>query len=175
MIFESTRLYTREMAASDLRALSRILQDPQTMYAYEHSFSDEETIEWLDGQIDRYRKDGHGLWALIHKDTDEMIGQCGLTYQDFAGESVLEIGYLLRRDCWHQGFAVEAAKATKKYAFESLDVDEVYSIIRDNNIASMNVAIRNGMTIKGRFTRHYYGMDMPHYGFSIGRAEYLAE
>lgn len=175
MIFESPRLYTREMVASDLRALSRILQDPQTMYAYEHAFSDEETIEWFDRQIDRYRKDGHGLWALIHKDTDEMIGQCGLTYQDFAGESVLEIGYLLRRDCWHQGFAVEAANAAKKYAFASLDVDEVYSIVRDNNIASMNVAIRNGMTIKGRFIRHYYGVDMPHYGFSIRRAEYLAE
>ena len=68
------------------------------MYAYEHAFSDEEAWEWLDRQIARYQTDGFGLWAVILKETGQMIGQCGLTWQDFNGKQVLEVGYLLRKD-----------------------------------------------------------------------------
>ena len=49
------------------------------MYAYEGAFSDEEVQEWLDRQVSRYQKWNFGLWAVILKETDEMIGQCGLT------------------------------------------------------------------------------------------------
>ncbi len=49
------------------------------MYAYEGAFSNEEVQEWLDRQISCYEKWNFGLWAVILKDTDEMIGQCGLT------------------------------------------------------------------------------------------------
>ena len=55
-----------------------------------------------------------------------------------------------------------AAIACKEYAFSVLGLNTVYSIIRDNNIASQNVAKRNGMTVCGRIVKHYYGMDMPH-------------
>lgn len=41
----------------------------------------------------------------------------------------------------------------KKFAFEELEVEEIVAIIRDTNIASMNVAIRNGMQIKKRFIK----------------------
>lgn len=69
------------------------------------------------------------------------------------------------------GYATEAAIACKEYAFGRLEAKEVYSIIRDSNIASQNVAIRNGMTICGTFAKHYYGMDMSHLVFSIRRAK----
>ncbi|GAB2539744.1 GNAT family N-acetyltransferase [Gracilibacillus alcaliphilus] len=175
IIFETERLYTREMDHSDYQRLADILQDPEVMHAYEHAFNDEEVLSWLHNQLDRYKQDGHGLWALILKETSDMIGQCGLTYQHFQGESVLEIGYLLRQDCWHQGYAIEAAQAAKRYAFLQLGCKEVYSIIRDSNIASMNVAIKNGMKVRGRDIRHYYGVDMPHFGFSIRKDEFLGE
>ena len=81
MIFETERLYLREMNQSDFKALSKILQDEETMYAYEGAFNDEEVQEWLDRQISRYHKWDFGLWAVVLKETDEMIGQCGLTMQ----------------------------------------------------------------------------------------------
>ena len=96
-----------------------------------------------------------------------MIGQCGLTMQPWKDENVLEIGYLFERTYWHKGYAIEAAKACKKYAFEILKADEVCSIIRDTNIASQKVAIRNGMTIKDVWTKHYRGVDMPHYRYVV--------
>lgn len=53
-------------------------------------------------------------------------------------------------------------------------MDEVFCQVRDNNIASMNVAIRIGMTIRSRFTKHYRGVDMPHYAFSVQRGSRFA-
>ena len=122
MILETERLYLREMEQTDFEALCRILQDEDTMYAYEGAFNNDEVHEWLDRQIARYQK-----WGF------------------------------------------ESAKACKKYAFETLDATEVCSIIRDTNVASQNVAIRNGMVIKDTWMKHYRGIDMPHYRYVVYR------
>nr|WP_312578027.1 GNAT family N-acetyltransferase [Sedimentibacter sp.] len=167
MILETKRLYLREMKQSDFSSLCKILQDKDVMYAYEHAFDDDEVQKWLDQQIKRYNDHGFGLWAVILKETDEMIGQCGLSMQDCNGRQVLEVGYLFQKTFWHKGYAIEAAIACKEYAFKILNADEIFSIIRDTNIASQNVAKRNGMTVTDRFIKHYYGVDMPHLVFSV--------
>lgn len=167
MIMETKRLIFREMTKEDFQPLCKILQDADVMYAYEHAFSDEEVQDWLERQIQRYKIFGFGLWAVISKDNNEMIGQCGLTMQDYKDKQVLEIGYLFQKAFWHCGYAWEAATACKEYAFKILGVDEVYSIIRDNNTASQKVALRNGMTVKDSLIKHYYNMDMLHYVFSV--------
>lgn len=165
-IFETKRLILRKMTHDDYPALSAILQDETAMYAYEHAFGDEETKEWLERQIRRYREDGFGLWAVVLKEAGKMIGQCGLSWQEAEGEMLPEIGYLFNRQYWHNGYAAEAAAGCKLYAFETLGFNEVYSIIRDINLPSINVAIRNGMLARRRFVKHYWGVDMPHIVFS---------
>lgn len=161
-IITTQRLYLRQMAQTDYVALCKILQDKDVMYAYEHAFTGEEAQEWLDRQIKRYTYYGFGLWAVILKESNEMIGQCGLTMQDCDNRQVLEVGYLFNKAFWHKGYATEAAIACKNYAFQTLNAKEVYSIIRDNNLPSQNVAKRNGMTQVSSFTKHYYNIDMPH-------------
>ena len=89
--------------------------------------------------------------------------------QDWNGREVPEIGYHLRRDKWGQGFATEGAIACRAYGFQALGFPEVFSIIRDNNFPSQRVAIRNGMSVRGAFVKHYRGMDMPHLVFSVRR------
>ena len=165
MIFETERLYLRELNQTDFKSLCKILRDKEAMYSYEGAVSDIEVHEWLDRQIFHYQKWGFGLWAVILKKTDELIGQCGLTMQMWKDKEVLEIGYLFQRRYWHKGYAVEAAKACKKYAFEILNADEVCSIIRDTNTASQNESVRNGMIAADSWTKHYRGVDMPHYRY----------
>lgn len=169
MILETERLYLREMKQSDFHSLCKTLQDEKAMYAYEGAFCDIEVQEWLDRQMRRYQKWHFGLWAAVLKETNEMIGQCGLTMQPWKNEEVLEIGYLFERQYWNKGYATEAAQACKKYAFEVLKADEVCSIIRDTNIASQKVAVKNGMTMVDTWVKHYRGIDMPHYRFVVRR------
>lgn len=166
-IIETDRLIFREMTQTDLPALKAILQDERVMYAYEGSFNDEETMSWLNRQLDRYQKYGFGLWALILKETGKMIGQCGITMQPYKDKEIAEIGYLLAHKYWHNGYATEAAEGCREYGFNTLHLTELYSIIRDTNLASQNVAIRNGMRPFDTEVRHYRGIHMPHLIFRV--------
>ena len=125
MIFETRRLLLRELGQPDFPDLAGMLQDPEVVYAYEHDFTDEDVQEWLDRQRTRYVKDGFGLWAVVLKETGEMIGQAGLTMQPYRDHEVLEIGYLLKRRFWHCGYAREAAEGCKNYAFGQLRREKV--------------------------------------------------
>ena len=106
---------------------------------------------------------------VVEKGSGELIGQCGITYQEYNGGWVPEVGYLFRKEFWHKGFATEAAIACKEYAFQVLDFDDVYSIIRDSNVASQNVARRNGMSEVDILIKYYRGVEMPHIVFRASR------
>ena len=165
---QTERLLLREMGEADLPVLRAILQDPQVMTAYEGPFSEAEVRAWLDRQLRRYEETGAGLWAVVRRDTGEMIGQCGLTWQDVGGEApVLEVGYLFLRAHWHQGFATEAARACRDWAFSVLRAPRVHSVIRDTNVASQRVAQRNGMAVVDRLVKHYRGVEMPHLLYAV--------
>jgi RimJ/RimL family protein N-acetyltransferase len=170
-VVETERLILREMIFEDLPALREIVQDEQTMYAWNGAWNEAETVEGLEKQLNSYSENGFGRWAVDLKGTGRTIGICGLMWQDTDSDRVLEIGYLFNRAFWHNGFAAEASVACRKHAFDVLDYDEVFSLIRDNNYASMNVAIRCGMFVRDRYTKNYKGEDMPHYIFSVRKKE----
>lgn len=166
------RLIIRRLGREDWKNLATILQDEDAMYAYEHAFSDDEVSAWLDRQLLRYEKDsGLGLLGVVRREDGQFVGQCGLTLQNVRGQAVPEIGYLLVRKHWHQGYATEAAMAVRDYAFSTLGLSEVWSIIRENNFASQAVARRLGMEPVDEIVKHYYGMDMRHICFRVRRPE----
>ena len=168
-IIETERLALRELNIDDLLATWEIVCDEQTMYAWNGAWTDEENLEGLQKQINSYSENGFGRWAVVLKETEKVIGICGLMWCDSDKERVLEIGYLFNRAFWHKGYATEAAIACKKYAFDILGYNEVFSIIKDNNYSAMNVAIRNGMLVRGSFIKHYKGVDMLNFIFSVRR------
>jgi RimJ/RimL family protein N-acetyltransferase len=75
------------------------------------------------------------------------VGDCGLTIQDVEGERMVEVGYHLIRSHWHQGLATEAARASCRYAFDTLSVDFVIALVRAENRPSAGVAKRIGMRV----------------------------
>lgn len=169
MILETERLILREMTQDDLPALQGILQDEETMYAYNGAFDEAETQAWLDRQLSRYAQYGFGLWSVVLKESGGMIGQCGLTMQPWRDDEVLEVGYLFNRAFWHHGYATEAARGCMEYAFDRLGAREVCSIIRETNLPSRRVAERNGMTVRDSWVKHYRGIDMPHMRYCAAR------
>lgn len=120
MILETERLMLREMTQSDFDDLAEMLCDPEVMYAYERDFSEEDVGQWLDNQLSRYKKYGFGMWSVILKQSGNMIGQAGITMQPYKDGELHEIGYLFKKAFWHNGYATEAARALKNYAFQTL-------------------------------------------------------
>jgi len=167
------RLRLRELTPADRPALAAILQDPETMVAYEGPFSDAEVDAWLTKTLRRYAEDGFGHWAVELAPTDAVIGQCGLTMQNIEGDLLPEVGYLFNRRFWHYGYATEAARASLTYGFGDLGLPRVYCQIRDTNTASQAVALRLGMKEIRRFTKHYRGAIIPHILYAIDQADWV--
>jgi RimJ/RimL family protein N-acetyltransferase len=146
-ILETDRLILREFSPEDANALVRILSDPETMRYYPAPYDRTGVEQWIARNRERCKNDGVGLWAMLLKSTGELIGDCGITKQEVEGEYLYEIGYHLRRDCWGQGMAAEAARACRDWGFQHLKTDRLISLIRPENGPSQRVAQRNGMTI----------------------------
>ena len=151
MLLETKRLLLREMIPDDFQALLRVLGDPETMWHYPYTFDGQHVRDWIARNMNRYRKDGFGLWAVCLKDTGEMIGDCGLTLQCINGETLPEIGFHIRRDCQRRGYAKEAAGAVLQWALRHTAFPAFYSYCKSDNTASYKTAEAIGM----RFDREY--------------------
>ena len=151
MRLETERLFLREMVRDDYGALCAVLADPDIMRHYPYSFDEQRVRGWIERNMTRYRENGFGLWAVCVKQTGEMIGDCGLTLQTIDGELLPEIGYHIRGDCQRKGYAKEAAKAVRDWAFEHTDYPAVYSYCKYTNIPSFRTAEAIGM----RFLKEY--------------------
>lgn len=147
-ILETPRLHLRQMTLQDHEALHRLFSDPVAMAHYPQPFTPEMTTGWIEWNLRNYRTLGFGLWALVHKARQEVIGDCGLTLQKIDGVDELEIGYHLLPAYWKQGLATEAATACRDHAFDTLGRDRVVSWMRAGNVASRRVAERVGMRLE---------------------------
>ena len=91
-----------------------------------------------------------GMYSLTVRDTGETVGFVGFIPRESLGQE-LELGWLVRREFWGNGYATEAARALKP-----LVPGRFVSMIRVENEASANVARKLGMTVE-REVDHYHG------------------
>jgi RimJ/RimL family protein N-acetyltransferase len=156
-ILETNRLFLRELVFEDSVELSKILSDNESMKYYPRAFSKDEVRKWIEWNIDNYQKFGHGLWAVILKDSNVFLGDCGITIQDIEGNKLPELGYHIRTEYQNKGYATEVAKACMDYAFNSLNIDKLYTYTKIDNIPSRKVAEKNGMLFLKEFTKEVNG------------------
>jgi RimJ/RimL family protein N-acetyltransferase len=165
LVLETPRLLLREMTMGDIDFIAAMMAHPEVNHFYERRFTRAESETWLERQLERYRRDGKGLWLAVERATDKPVGQVGLAWQDVDGERHPEIGWLLDRPHWGRGFATEAGAATRDAAFNEWGYDHVISLIRPVNLPSQRVALRLGMTEGRRVQFHGY----EHCVFEISR------
>ena len=144
MVIETDRLILRRMTENDVDALYKVLGDESNMQYYPHAFDEEQVKGWINKNIDRYRTFGFGLWAVVLKETGEVIGDCGLTMQIINGEIKPEIGYHIRKDMQRNGYATEAAASVRNWIFLNTPMNEVYSYMTEENEPSAKTAMAYG-------------------------------
>ena len=147
-MIETDRLILRLMNENDIDSMLRIFTDKNVMKSFDlQSFSREQMKEWVDRNLDHQNKYGYGLFSVILKSNQELIGDCGVEHTEFKEKPCVEIGYDFLSKYWNQGYATEAAKAVKEFAVEELNIDSktLCSFIRKGNKASQRVSEKIGM------------------------------
>ena len=109
------------------------------------------------------------MWAVVLKETGEIIGDCGLTMQMINGQIKPEIGYHIRKDHQRRGYASEAARAVRDWTFMNTPFNIIYSYMKHTNIPSCRTAIAYGCHLVDEFedeNNHIFKV------YAISRAEW---
>ncbi|MEM0966236.1 MAG: GNAT family N-acetyltransferase [Verrucomicrobiota bacterium] len=165
-IIETERLLLREFETADIDSLAYIFADAEVMKFSRGIKSREETRAWLAKCSNNYSSFGFGLWAVVEKSGQEVIGYCGLScFPDICGQKEVEVGYRLARSRWGFGFATEAALAVREYGFNVVGLERLIALVDPDNTASIRVARKIGMEFeKEAFLEGY---DYPDHVYSI--------
>jgi RimJ/RimL family protein N-acetyltransferase len=148
-IAETERLILREFALADAEDFYRIYTDAETM-RFQGNLPENYSVEveryYIGKHIENYYEIlGFGLWAVVLKENNRLIGRCGLVRQPVEGGEEIECSYLIEREFWNQGFASEAASAALNLGFEKYDLPRIVAFIDPCNTASARVAEKIGM------------------------------
>jgi RimJ/RimL family protein N-acetyltransferase len=153
---ETDRILMRELVKSDVDAFFEMDSDPE-VHRYlgkKPNTSKQESLDMIDFIKQQYLDYGIGRWAIINKTTNEFLGWGGLKFRPDTTNGYTgfyEVGYRLLRKHWDKGYATESAKASLKYAFEVLNLENVYAMANVDNIASSRVLQKAGLMITNRF------------------------
>jgi len=145
IVFETKRLLARELTLKDAEFLYPILSDAETMRFYPSPYNMEGVQRWIYRSLESYKKNSFGLWAIILKESNQFIGQCGISLQNIDGKIVPEIGYHIHKDFWNKGYATEAALGSLNYGFKTLKLGKIYIHTSINNIPAQRIAEKLGM------------------------------
>ncbi|MBP6824815.1 MAG: GNAT family N-acetyltransferase [Acidobacteria bacterium] len=165
VILETERLLLREITHLDSEELLKIWGDAETMSLFPKTLNPQEMGEWIDRNLKRYESYGHGVWAVILKDSLQFVGDCGLVIQEVDGVEELEVGYHFNRNFWGLGLATEAALGCLDYGFNRLGSRRIISMIRPENLSSRRLAERNGLKVE----KEIFWRGFQHYVYVIER------
>ena len=98
--------------------------------------------ERLQANEQEWEQRGHGMLAVLDRDSGRFLGRVGLKYWPQFQET--EAGWLLRRDAWGHGYATEASRACLDWGFATLPVPYITAMIASENMRSVRVAQRLG-------------------------------
>jgi RimJ/RimL family protein N-acetyltransferase len=141
---ETPRLAMRGWRTEDIDSWAAIVADDDAMRALgrERGLTYGEAWNDLAQLAGHWALKGFGQWALVERESGELVGRTGLIYP--ADWPDLEVGWLVRADRRGLGYATEAGAAALRWAFEQLGADHVISLIADDNPSSRRVAEKLG-------------------------------
>ena len=148
-ILETERLFLRYFETADAAFMLRLVNDPAWLkYIGDrkvYSLADAEQY-LLNGSIKSYGMHGFGFYGVGLKQTNELIGTCGMAKRDFL--DMPDFGFAFLPEYTGAGYAYEVAKATLKYAEEALAISSLLAITLPENIRSIHLLEKLGFKRK---------------------------
>lgn len=168
---QTERLILRMLRESDFDAYAEMLADPVVVRYIGNGQPAPRQDAWrnMAAMIGHWQLRGYGQWAVEERTSGQFLGRVGCWNPE--GWPGFEIGWMLRRQFWGQGFATEGARAALRFAFTELNMPRVISLIQPENANSIRVAERIGERLSGQVELH--GKPCPVY--AIERDQWRAD
>jgi RimJ/RimL family protein N-acetyltransferase len=143
VLLETRRLLMRPMSPEDLDEFVELHADPEVT-RFIVPFDRPEAEERLRKNDLEWQERGHGLVAVLDRESRRFLGRAGLKHWPQFDET--ELGWALRRDAWGRGYATEAALACAEWGLSDFDLPYLTAMIGPGNSRSIRVAERLEMT-----------------------------
>jgi RimJ/RimL family protein N-acetyltransferase len=169
---ETERLLLRLPVADDAEPFLEIHQDPEVIARKQVTLTSapggiELGARNVDRMLRHWDTRGYGQWAVVERATARVIGCVGFLQPENAE---VELGWIVRRSRWGNGFATEAARASIEWAWRTGRIDYVKSLIGKDNPASIRVATKIGQRLEGEGICPSSGENVLIYGIRKGGA-----
>jgi RimJ/RimL family protein N-acetyltransferase len=143
-VLETERLHLRRPELRDFEAYAALCADPEVMRFIGEGVPQSRRRAWqaFTGMLGHWAVRGYGQFAVESKATGAFLGRVGLYEPDpWPG---IEIAWALARAHWGSGIAPEAATAVRDWAFGTLKLPRLVSVIIPENRPSIRVAEKIG-------------------------------
>jgi RimJ/RimL family protein N-acetyltransferase len=159
-VLNTRDLRLRPSNSTDAEGMLAMLSDPESMkYWSDQPISDiNEAIEVLNKDLESDAQGNSMCWAVTLKGQDKMIGKC-ILFQFNEANHRAEIGYILNRKYWRQGYMHQALGAVIDFAFNTLDLHRIEADIDTQNTASLGLLEKLGFKREGLFRERWFVYD----------------
>jgi ribosomal-protein-alanine N-acetyltransferase len=147
---ETERLLLRKITQADEADVFDCASEPEVSkyMSWEPHQSLEDTRAYLETVFERYRQHMPGPWGIVHKGDAKLIGTCGY-YDWHRDHNRAEIGYVLSRSYWGQGYMAEAVRELIAFGFREIGLNRIQAMCNVPNIGSARVMEKAGMLFEG--------------------------
>lgn len=141
-VLTTRHLQIRELSQKDLPSLYSIYQEPQIQAFLSEGKEDYATFyEKRCSYIEKtYPFYDFGMWGIFCKETNTLMGECGLQPLSIDQKDEIAIGYVLSSKFQGKGFGKEMVRATLRYAHREFDFTRIVAQISPDNSASIALA-----------------------------------
>lgn len=139
---ESEGLLLRPLMDKDALSVHDVIGNDSDMTWDRTARPLERTKETLRGRMKHYEDHGFGIWAVIDKNSNELVGMAGL--QMFEGTSGVELVVYIAKRRWRQGVAFEACSASLRYGFEEMGLSRIVANTRTDNVGAQQLLTKLG-------------------------------
>lgn len=152
-MLETERLTLRELALCDTEFLYKLMNSP--LYIKNigdrniHSLADA-TSFLTNNIISSYQKHGYGLYAVVLKETNDVIGMCGLLCRDSLPSTDIGFGFL--PEYMGLGYAHEACIAVMQHAKCKLAINPILGMTNKENTRSIKLLNKLGLSYQKTIT-----------------------
>jgi RimJ/RimL family protein N-acetyltransferase len=145
---ETTRLLLRVPELADAEALMAIIWDPEVVEQKQVTLHEppgglDLALKNTDEMRRQWDVRGYGQWSVVEKATGDVIGCVGFYHPPREWPGV-DLGWVLHRTRWGQGFATEASAAALAWLWEHTGIDRIISLIAPDDLRSIRVATKIG-------------------------------